>query len=206
MLYTVQRSKVCSVVYGIVHHKNPWSYLKRVGHSLLLWLSSVAILPWLCRKRRKAIFTQSLMHQSFKAFKHQANWKLFNNFKFSTFISPWQFKYSVYDVYYCWPIVCDAGPTLNKHWINISCFPCLSQHSCVCLTSYHSSWSRQWPLFLFPWQTNQTWPFVLPVSYIICISHQVLMILKTIIKNYFEVQFLRLVTISSNICYILSTL
>ena len=40
--------------------KNPWSHPKRVGHSPDFERPSVAILPWLCRKRRKAIFTHSL--------------------------------------------------------------------------------------------------------------------------------------------------
>ena len=39
--------------------KNPWSHSIRVGHSPLFGLPSVAILPWLCRKRRKTIFTHS---------------------------------------------------------------------------------------------------------------------------------------------------
>ena len=35
--------------------KNPWSHSIRVGHSPGFGLSSVAMLPWLCRKRREAI-------------------------------------------------------------------------------------------------------------------------------------------------------
>ena len=25
-------------------------------------------------------------------------------------------------LYWCWPIVCDAGPTFNSHWLTASCF------------------------------------------------------------------------------------
>ena len=44
------------VMYTI---KNHLSYSIRVGHSSDFGLPSVAILPWLCRKRRKVIFTHS---------------------------------------------------------------------------------------------------------------------------------------------------
>ena len=60
VLQTAQRPDVCSAVYGTVQYKYPWSLLKRVGHSPDFGLPSVAILPWLRRKRRKAIFTHSL--------------------------------------------------------------------------------------------------------------------------------------------------
>ena len=39
--------------------ENPWSRSKRVGHSPDFGLPFVTILPWLCRKRRKAIFIHS---------------------------------------------------------------------------------------------------------------------------------------------------
>ena len=41
---------------------NPRSYSKRVGHSPNFELSSVAIFPWLCRKRRKAIWRTSVQY------------------------------------------------------------------------------------------------------------------------------------------------
>ena len=57
VLQTVQRPEVYSTVYGTVHHKEPLkSFEIRVGYSPGFGLPSVAILPWLCRKRRKAIF------------------------------------------------------------------------------------------------------------------------------------------------------
>ena len=55
---TVQMSGVYSAAYGTVHYEEPSkSFEIRVGHSSGFGLSSVAILPWLCRKRRKAILT-----------------------------------------------------------------------------------------------------------------------------------------------------
>ena len=58
VLQTVQRPGVCSAAYGTVHYKEPlMSFEIRVGHSPSFGLPSVAILPWLCRKRRKTIFT-----------------------------------------------------------------------------------------------------------------------------------------------------
>ena len=42
--------------------KNPWCHLIREGHNPDFGLPSVAILPWLCRMRRKAIFTHSFNH------------------------------------------------------------------------------------------------------------------------------------------------
>ena len=57
---TVQRHGVHSAAYGTVHYKEPLkSFEIRVGHSPGYELPSVAILPWLCRKRRKAIFIYS---------------------------------------------------------------------------------------------------------------------------------------------------
>ena len=44
--------------------KNPWSHWIGVGYSPDFGLPSVAILPGLCRKRRKAIFTHSFTHIS----------------------------------------------------------------------------------------------------------------------------------------------
>ena len=56
LLQTVQRPEVCSAVCVLWTIKNPWSHSKRVGHL------SPAILPWLCRKWHKLIFTDSLTH------------------------------------------------------------------------------------------------------------------------------------------------
>ena len=50
-------AELCIVLCGI---KSPWSHSIRVGHSLDFGLPFVVIMPWLCRKRRKAIFTHSL--------------------------------------------------------------------------------------------------------------------------------------------------
>ena len=56
VLQTVQRHGVYSAVYGTVHYKEPlMSFEIRVGHSPGVGLP----LLWLCRKRRKAIFTYS---------------------------------------------------------------------------------------------------------------------------------------------------
>ena len=55
---TVQRPGVCNAVYHtmvLCTIKNPWSYSIRVGHSLDGFPS--AILPCLCKKRRKEIFS-----------------------------------------------------------------------------------------------------------------------------------------------------
>ena len=53
------RGWICVVygpAYGTVHYKEPLkSFEIWVGHSPGFGLPSVAILPWLCRKRRKAI-------------------------------------------------------------------------------------------------------------------------------------------------------
>ena len=57
VLQTVQRHGVYSAAYGTVHYKEPLkSFEIRVGHSPGFELPSVAILPWLFRKRCKAIF------------------------------------------------------------------------------------------------------------------------------------------------------
>ena len=62
VLQTVQRHGVRSAADGTVHCKEPLkSFEIKVGHSPGFGLPSVAILPWLCRKRRKAIFTHSLL-------------------------------------------------------------------------------------------------------------------------------------------------
>ena len=61
VLQTVQRHGVYSAAYGTVHYKEPLkSFEIRVGHSPGFGLPPVAILPWLCRKRRKAIFIHSI--------------------------------------------------------------------------------------------------------------------------------------------------
>ena len=51
---------VCSVVYGTMHNKEHLKYLIRAWHSPDFGLPLVAILPWVCGKRFKAIFTDSL--------------------------------------------------------------------------------------------------------------------------------------------------
>ena len=60
VLQTVQRPGVYSAAYGTVHYREPLKSLEiRVGHSPGFGLPSVVIMPWLCRKRRKAIFIHS---------------------------------------------------------------------------------------------------------------------------------------------------
>ena len=59
VLHAVQRPGVCSSMV-LCPIKNRWSHLIRVGHIPDLGLPSVAILPCLCRNRRKAILTHSL--------------------------------------------------------------------------------------------------------------------------------------------------
>ena len=54
--YTVLSMVMCTIT-------NNWSHSIRVGHRPDFRLPSVATLPWLCRKRRKAIFTHSLTAQ-----------------------------------------------------------------------------------------------------------------------------------------------
>ena len=62
VLQTVQRHVMYSAAYGTVHYKEPLkSFEIRVGHSPGFGLPSVAILPWLCRKRRKTIFAHSAL-------------------------------------------------------------------------------------------------------------------------------------------------
>ena len=65
VLQTVQRHGVYSAAYGTVHYKEHLkSFEIRVGHSPGFGLPSVAILPWLCRKRHKhgkSIFIYSAM-------------------------------------------------------------------------------------------------------------------------------------------------
>ena len=52
-----------STANGTVHYKEPLkSFGIRAGHSPGFGLPSVAILPWLCRKRRRAIFIHSVSH------------------------------------------------------------------------------------------------------------------------------------------------
>ena len=36
----------------------------------------------------------------------------------------------------CWPIVCDAGPTLNQYWVSISCMLSYAAQSKKAVTSY----------------------------------------------------------------------
>ena len=66
LLQTVQRPEVCSAVCVLCTIKNPWSHSKRVGHP------SPAILPWLCRKWHKLLFTDSLTHSVSR------HWRWFN--------------------------------------------------------------------------------------------------------------------------------
>ena len=55
VLQTVQRNGVYSAAYGTVHYKEPLkSFEIKVGHNPGFGLLSVAILPWLWRKRRKS--------------------------------------------------------------------------------------------------------------------------------------------------------
>ena len=54
VLQTVQRHGVCSDVYGTVNYKEP---LKLFDKTRAYSLPFFTILPWLCRKQRKAIFT-----------------------------------------------------------------------------------------------------------------------------------------------------
>ena len=63
VLQTVQRHRVYSTVCGPLHYKEPLKSFKiRVGHCPGFGLPSLALLPWLCRKRREAIFTHTLQH------------------------------------------------------------------------------------------------------------------------------------------------
>ena len=63
---TVQRPGVYGAAYGTVHYKEPLKSFKiRVGHSPGFGLPSVAILPWLYRKRRKTIFIHSFCFRRF---------------------------------------------------------------------------------------------------------------------------------------------
>ena len=58
VLQTVQRSRVYSATYDPLQYKEPVkSFEIRVEHSPGFKLPFVEIFPWLCRKRRKAIFT-----------------------------------------------------------------------------------------------------------------------------------------------------
>ena len=61
VLQTVQRPGVCSAVMVLCTIKNPWSHMIRIGHSPDFRIQSVEMLPWLCRKRHKVIFSHSLM-------------------------------------------------------------------------------------------------------------------------------------------------
>ena len=60
VLQTVQIHGVHSAAYGTAHYKEPLkSFEIRVGHSPGFGLPSVAILPWLCRKRREMKWNES---------------------------------------------------------------------------------------------------------------------------------------------------
>ena len=62
VLQTVQMNGVYSAAYGTLNHKEPLKSFKIiVGNRPGFELPSVAILPWLCRKRRKALFTHSIL-------------------------------------------------------------------------------------------------------------------------------------------------
>ena len=80
MFQTVQRHGVCSAAYGSVNYKEPLMPFEiSVGHSPGFGLPSVAILSWLCRKWRKAIFTCTW---------HPSKWEnsLFHRFFFITHV------------------------------------------------------------------------------------------------------------------------
>ena len=59
VLQTVLRSGVYNAVYDTLHYKEA---LKSFDKCPDFGLPPVAILPWLCRKRRKAIFTPSIVN------------------------------------------------------------------------------------------------------------------------------------------------
>ena len=59
MLQTVKRPGVYSTVAILCTKTDPWSYSIRIWHIFDFGLPSVVIIPWLCRRRRKAIFTHS---------------------------------------------------------------------------------------------------------------------------------------------------
>ena len=64
-IQTVQRPGVYSAAYSTVHYYEPLkSFEIRVGHSPSFWPPSIAILPGLCIKRRKAIFTHSKLRRN----------------------------------------------------------------------------------------------------------------------------------------------
>ena len=46
-------------------------------------------------------------------------------------------SYQAHDVepmlLYCWATVCDAGPTLSQHWLNV---PCLLRQQLLCKSTY----------------------------------------------------------------------
>ena len=52
----------CCLYGSDVHHKNPWIHLIGEGHSPGFELPSIAVSPGVCRKRRRAIFTNT--HES----------------------------------------------------------------------------------------------------------------------------------------------
>ena len=54
----MERAVLSTMVLCII--KNPWSYMITVGHSADFGFPSVVILPWLCRKRCKVIFTHTV--------------------------------------------------------------------------------------------------------------------------------------------------
>ena len=60
VLKTIRKPGACNAVYDTVHYENSWSHAIRdfwVGHSPGFRLLFVSLLPWLCRKKRKAIYT-----------------------------------------------------------------------------------------------------------------------------------------------------
>ena len=57
VLQTLQKPGVCSAVCGTVHYKEPLKSFDMSRVKSRLWASLYEILPLLCRKRRKAIFT-----------------------------------------------------------------------------------------------------------------------------------------------------
>ena len=122
---TVQRHGVYSAAYGTVHYKEPLkSFEIRVGHSPGFGLPSVAILPWLCRKWRKAIFIYNTAeyHQIIEC----AMWSK-HSWKHSWYKSWWEIcKYNHYVIKYTpsrYELRLNVGSMLaqrRRRWTNIN--------------------------------------------------------------------------------------
>ena len=95
----------CSAVYSTVHYKEPLKLFEiRVGHSPGFGFPAVAILPWLCRKRRKTIPANTI------------HWAIAG----SMLVHRLRRCYIEPLLVQCWSTVYDVGPTLNQQWLNIS--------------------------------------------------------------------------------------